>query len=241
MELAHHDVSWELELTESAENGLPAWNGKLYSFYKFYGNISTHDDIDKDAMSKLNDHSVPPAYMEHILQNHSVYDRLTVVMMNPSNVENLKSALNVSDHMINDILNSVRGKIDTRNLVDIGAATGVKENEYTFTELESNFIKHAMELDTENYHYPATMTALQILDSIRDAYTAAYKTNKRIMQINKDRRNGEVSRAIRGQRIYRGYSEKYRLTIEFYYNLDLGVIESAYPIPSDDIHSIMVK
>lgn len=230
LEFQYHDVSWEYELTEGTRmgNGLTSWRGRLYNFYMFYDRPDRHGKLDKDQMKEYWDSTIPPEFMEHILKSHSVWDRMDVVFNSSENKHKLMSIFKMDDNQLQDIRDDIRDKITTINMNDVKPNAHGKVMDFTKEELA--FIDQVLMLDDVKDHYPVQMSYLNIMRAIKEAYECAYKTNDKIkMQPSLDRRTGETKRSVRGQRKYRGES-KNGMLIEFWYDLDLKVIMSAYPI-----------
>lgn len=230
LEFQYHDVSWEYELTEGTNrgNGLTSWRGKLYNFYMFYDRPDRHGKLDKDQMKEYWDSTIPPEFMEHILKSHSVWDRMDAVFNSPENKQKLMSMFKMNDNQLQDIRDDIRDKITTINMNDVKPNAHGKIIDFTKDELA--FIDQVLMLDDVKDHYPVQMSYLNIMRVIKEAYEYAYKTNDGIrMQPSLDRRTGETKRPVRGQRKYRGES-KYDMDIEFWYNFDLDIIETAYPL-----------
>jgi len=230
LEFQYHDTSWEYYLAEGnyQGNGLTQWRGKPYNFYIFYDRPDRHGKLDKDLMKEYWDHTIPPEFMEHILKSHSVWDRMDTVLTSSKNRQKLMSMFKLDDDQLQDIIDDIRDKITINNMNDLKPGNRGKCQDFTKEELA--FIDQAMILDDIKDHYPVTMTYLDIMRAIKQAYENANKTNDPIrMQPSLDKRTGESKRTIRGQRKYRGES-KNGMLIEFWYDFDLKIITSAYPI-----------
>lgn len=233
----YHDSNWEVYfgiLTESVGNGLPAWRGKPYNFYMFYGNPKTHGKLDKESMKEYNDYTIPPKFMDHILKSHSLWDRMDAVYESTNKKHKLMEIFGIDEDTLKDMKDDIREKINAKNLNDLTLKNQGKvfnkEKDYEFTEEELRLIDEIFKIDDVKDHYPPTLTNLQIMKAIKEAYETAYKVSKTKGQISRDRRTEERSAPIRGQRLYRGYSETYKLLIEFLFDLDLKVIATAYPV-----------
>ena len=179
-------------------------------------------------MKEYWDSTIPPEFMEHILKSHSVWDRMDAVFNSPENKQKLMSMFKMNDNQLQDIRDDIRDKITTINMNDVKPNAHGKIIDFTKDELA--FIDQVLMLDDVKDHYPVQMSYLNIMRVIKEAYEYAYKTNDGIrMQPSLDRRTGETKRPVRGQRKYRGES-KNGMLIEFWYDFDLKVIMSAYPI-----------
>ena len=122
---------------------------------------------------------------------------------------------------------SVRRKINARNLND----TDLDSKNRKFTTLEYQFISEINKFDKKDI-YPLDMTNLQIMGAIKEAYKSAHRAgNLKIKFDTKD--DSSLAAPDKGKRLYEGYSSKYNLIIQFWYNFDLGIIETAYPVTSD--------
>ncbi len=237
IEFQYHDPNYEFYYTESVGNSLPKWRGKVYNFYMFYKDPETHGTLDDELVKEYNNHTIPPKYMEHILESHSVYDRIEVVIGSEEKKKKLMQDLQIDKGQLKDIAGSIHKKINARNLNELNLKDQGKllhkPKTLVFSNQESAFVDEICKLDDKKDIYPLDMTNLQIMGAIKEAYENAYKTGRRRMQQNKDKQTGEQNSPTRGQMLYRGESNKYKLTIEFWYNFDLGIIETAYPVTSD--------
>lgn len=239
--LLYHDKTWEAFYEgTNIGNGLVKWIGKLYNFCMFYDNLSTHGDLNKESMKEYWNNTIPPEFMEHILESHSLWDRIDVVLDNPSKKKKLMDMFGMDNKQLNDTRDHIRKKINANNMNDLNMERHgkvlYKEKEYEFTDEENEFIRETLKLDKVKDHFPKYMTYLQIMRSIKEAYENAHKINDHtVMQPSLDRRTGETKQPKNGQRKYRGES-KNGLLIEFWYDFDLKVITSAYPLNthSDD-------
>lgn len=242
----YHDKQWEEYFAESVRNGLPAWRGKLYNFYMFYNNFESHTGLDYKYMEEYNDDTIPPMFMRHILAEHSIYCRIDKVLESPENVRKIEKRLNIDKYDMEKLINSIKSKINTRNFRGTDKASiNVKPNKFDFTGDEMNLVAEIDKLDVVvkngqrliEDHYPIDMSNWQIMDAIKEAYLNASKTSGIIMQGVRDRRGdteysntGKQIDPVKGKRTYQGESRKYNLIIEIWYNFDLNLIESAYPL-----------
>ena len=242
----YHDLSYEEYFTESVRNGLPAWRGKLYNFYMFYHDFDGHKDLDFNHMEDYNNDTIPPMFMEHILAEHSIYCRIDVVLKSSENIGKIERRLNINRSHRMHLVRSIKEKINARNFRGTNqSSVDVKSKKFDFTGEEMNLVAEIDKLDIVvkngqrilEDHYPVDMSNWQIMDAIKEAYLNASKTSGVIMQSVRDRRGdeenaktGKVIEPVKGKRTYRGESKKYGLVIEFWYNFDLDLIETAYPI-----------
>lgn len=237
----YHDKQWAEYFTEGTTigNGLAKWRGKLYNFCMFYGNLSEHKKLNVDLMTRYHNHTIPPEFMEHILKSHSVWDRMTEVLRISENREKLMEKFNLNSISLDNKEYDVRKKININNINDMeyGNRGRLPHDvaDGTLSRDELSFVNEVMKLDDGKDHYPAYMTYSQIMEAIAEAYENGSKTGEKIrMQPSLDRRTGKSKPPVRGQRIYRGTSKTHKLRIEFWYDLDLNVIDTAYPLNTHD-------
>lgn len=242
LEFQYHDKKWAEYFTESVGNGLPPWRGNLYNVYALYLDPETHEygELDDLLIKNYNNDTIPPVYMEHILRSHSVYDRMTDVFKSTTNMDIIANNLNIPVSSLARLRKEVRRKINARNTTDM-------EPEYqadisnqafpTFTRQELRFIAEIDKLDISKGqfkdHFPVEMTNLQIMKAIRESYHNAKKCGHRKMEKNHDRRNGEITEPVKGKILYEGITHD-NMIIQFWYNFDLGIIETAYPTEMND-------
>ena len=232
---------------ESVRNGLPPWRGNLYNYDMFY--IRSSDDrkigLDESLIKDYNNDTIPPDYMHHILESHSIYYRIDDVLSKSSRRESnrgeIMNRLGISKIDVRNLELSIKSKIEGRNSADIDESLkrDIGESKHRkFTDLEFRFMSEIDLLDKKykegeerfKDHYPVEMTNLQIMEAIRDAYGNARKIKARVLQVNKDKRTGKKTDPVEGQQLYEGYSRMHDLVIQFWYNFDLDLIETAYPI-----------
>ena len=245
LEFQYHDVSWEYHLTEGTRiyNDLPDWRGELYNMYACYADIATHGAINKSVAKEYENCTLPPSRMFHVMRSHDIYNRIFDVIVNNlaerrlSNREFMCKRLNVDDDELTQISGSVMDKLNAMNLEDMNPENLKKASKRNpgFTETESRFVALIDILDVSKKkfkdHYPVTMTALQIMDAIKEAYNHAHRQGELKIQKDKNPEKGEnLDAPHKGKRKYQGESRKYGLTIEFWYNLDYDFIETAYPL-----------
>lgn len=234
LEFQYHDDNWDFYLNEAVRNGLPPWRGELYNSYKL---CSSPDDLDNfnELFIKYDDDTLPPERMAHILQGHSVYSRINNLIHydgNPKKHENRKQvmeALKINNGELDKLYYSVRNKILSMNRTDTtpGYTNKYDKIESGFTKQEYQLVQEIDKLDKDD-HYPVDMTNLQIMDAIREAYKNTEKSGKCKRQKGQEN-DGSLPAPVNGKKLYLGRSRKYDLIIEFWYNFDLNIIESAYP------------
>lgn len=252
LELNYHDVNWAEYVTERVGSDLPDWRGKLYNLYMFYKNPMTHNRLMGDRVEAYNNDTIPPAYMKHILENHSVYDRLDKVLSKTENQNIVIKNLRITSlSKLLDLKDSIQFKINKRNETDILSSPKerrLNNDRYKFTADERSLVYQVSLLDIETDEdtgegrykdqYKLDMTNLQIMQAIQEAYGNAVKIKERKHQPNKDRRNEtrldkdkiKEPEPVEGRRLYEGYSSTHELIIQFWYNFDMNLIETAYPV-----------
>lgn len=190
---------------------------------------------------------IHPYQMYHIIKRHTVYGRVNDVLIGDGNDKPARRAtvaknLNMTDNELEVYIDKLEDKILARN------KTGLEyDNKIKLTELTSDPNLNALDLkfgeqfDLIDYsinkngekeyvdHYPINLTNLQIMDAIREAYNSAARIGT--IQIQFDKKD-ELSLPApnKGKRLYEGYSTTYKLTIQLWFNFDLNIIESAYPV-----------
>lgn len=251
LEFQYHDKNWESYYTESVRNGLPAWRGKIYNYYMFWNVDRTGDKekifLDTRSMKPYENDTVPPTSMKHILESHSIYERINSVLYTSNNKgtnrAELRRIFGLSDKELDTFRNDVCDVILARNQNNM--TPGYKKNkkvgeneQYDFTDSQLKFISEIDRLDCKEKdddekfkdHYPIKMTNLQIMDAIKEAYSNAKKIGKRKMEPMEDERTGDAVTPTKGKVLYEGESYTYKLIIQFWYNFDMNLIETAYPI-----------
>lgn len=241
LEFQYHDAQWEKYFTESVHNNLPAWRGEIYNLLIFY--------TGQGSLEEYNNDTIPPVYMQHILDMHSISERINQVVKNSTNprmdqnVKTIMDAMNMKSTMeVTKLGESIRKKIHDRNLADIDPSyRSTVSNKMTlaFSDSEREFVSWIDKLDIVDGiiedHYPAEMTNSQIMKAIQEAYHNSEKyEHRKVSQVNKDKRTGETYAADKGYALYVGKSETYGLTIMFQFNFDLNLIETAHPIGMND-------
>ena len=110
------------------------------------------------------------------------------------------------------------------------------KQKFRFTDLElalaiSEIDKRDVIFGKFRKHFPVYMTNIEIMKSIREAYHTARKISRRRVKKSFVTRYVLHSKAepVKGSALYEGKSKK-GMTIQFRYNFDLGIIETAYPV-----------
>lgn len=240
LELLYHDSVWEKYFTDSVRNGLPEWRGEPYNadvflisdYYSYY--------YEKEELAKEhNNDTIPPDYMWHILEWHSVIGRIGKIFDSPEDVKEMEEKLNVSQKDLHDLMRSITDKKLSCNREELkpnlktDTGTG-----FRFTDLELSLASQIDRRDIVNGeyngHFPIQMTSLQIMKTIKKAYHAAHKISPRKLQRVCDKRDAswcgavEVISPVKGSALYEGRADGLR--IRFWYNFDLNLIEDAYPV-----------
>lgn len=231
LEFQYHDPNYEQYFTESIENGLPPWRGEIYDVYTLYRSPETHsyDTLSEKLTKEYENDTIPPERMQHILHDHSIYDRIYDVIRYAENKNNIAESLGISVDDVGALEDSIKRKINFRNLNFIYKDLDSKKKK--FTPLELQFATQIDKLDRKDL-YRVEMTNLQIMQAIKEAYSNAKKAGELKIQFNtKD--DSSLAAPDKGKRLYEGYSSKYNLIIQFWYNFDLDIIETAYPVTSD--------
>lgn len=233
LKLQYHDSQWEQYFTESVGNGLPAWRGEIYNLYRLYLDFYHHDHgFTNEANDYYND-TIPPKYMEHILDRHTIYGRINYVMRNHDNMKSLMTRLHATSSELNSIALSLKIKIEMRNGIGHDPGKSTK-----FTSEEINLAHQIDLLDTEMRngkkvyvdHFKLELLNTDIMRMIREAYKSARKISARtINQTSMDRRTGDTSPQKFGKVEYEGISKDGTI-IRFTYDFDVNVIETAYPL-----------
>lgn len=229
LEFQYHDSNYEQYLTESVENGLPKWRGHVYDVYTLYVNPKKHTygALKYQLIKEYENDTLPPERMQHVLHNHGIYDRIDDVLKSSSNIDSIAKNLGINREDVYNFGDSIQLKINKRNLDYMYADLDPKEKK--FTQLEYQFVGEIDKLDRKD-HYPVDMTNLQIMQVIKEAYSNANKIGNRKFQ-SSDNENGK-SAPHKGKILYEGIS-KNGMMIQFWYNFDWDIIETAYPVTSD--------
>lgn len=238
LEYQYHDTAWEECLMALETDKLPPWRGELYNSREF--DWGPHYRWER---SYFND-TIPPDCMEYILDEYSVYKRIHAVFASKKNRKDVMEIFGIADsEALDEIIRAICNKIFNRNLSEVDSDFKKKadnKTKFEFTELElaivSEVDRRDIWLGQSRNHYPVKMTEMQIMRAIKEAYESAHEVGKRKLQ-------KYVSRGYRGWRdekepekgsvLYEGIS-KNGLIIRFWYNFDLDLIETAYPIMVDN-------
>lgn len=244
LEYLYHDSVWEKYFDEAAQNDLPAWRGELYNTEIFSHNYILSYRDSWELIKEHNHDTIPPVYMEHILEWHSVFGRIDIVLDSTEDVKEIGKLFNINRKDLHDLQGSLREKIYRCNMSEIDPDYKKEINnkqKFRFTDSE---LALASEIDKRdifngeyNEHFPAQMTNLQIMEAIKQAYHAAHKISPRKLQVVYDRRedryfgeeDGKMVYPVKGKILYEG-TAKNGMAIQFWYNFDLDLIEDAYPV-----------
>lgn len=231
LEFLYHDVMWEEYFTESAQNGLPEWKDETYDMKElddYY--LSTYDYYN---------YTLPPVIMKYIIDEYTIYGRIDAVLAHKSNVTEIEKIFDLKSGKLSDIRRSIIDKIHKRNESDIDPEFKKKINnrrKFQFTNLELSVVSEISKRDISfgkiRYHFPVYMTNMEIIKSVKEAYNSAHKVGKREIKKSCVIRCMIYNKfdPVKGRVLYEGYSSTYNLVIQFYYNFDLDIIETAYPI-----------
>lgn len=238
--LQYHDSNYAHYFTESVSNGLPAWRGELYNVYSLYfdPDIHAYGELNRRECEEYNNDTIPPVYMEHILRSHSIYERINDVIKSSENRKAIMEELGISINDLNKIESDIKRKINARNLNDMDSdskrkITNKMPSDLKFTDQELAFVDEVCKIDGRKDHYPIEMTNIQIMQAVKEAYSGAMKIGHRKIQDIKDKRNEETISSTKGRILYEGVSRK-GMVIQFWYNFDLDLIETAYPVPDSN-------
>lgn len=240
IEFQYHDKQWEEYFTEAAGYSLPKWRGNFYNYFALCKEIGYEDDdLDKKFCEDYNNDTIPPACMQHILKDHSIFARIdTVINNNKKNIMNSMGITNPAE--ISEIARSIKRKFKYRNRTGAeGILTAVEltqgNENYTPKELALVDEIDALDKDSKGQiqdHYPVKMTHVQIMEAIKEAYENARKSGGRCMSSEPDKRHpeeGDIT-PIKGVGEYEGESPTHGLTIRILYNHDLNYIDTAFPL-----------
>lgn len=242
LEFIYHDSVWEKYFADSPQYSLPEWRGEPYNVKAF--SYSGYYDCYDEERNHNND-TIPLAYMGHILERHSVYKRIDVVFASREDAKEMREKLNISSKDLYKLRRSITEKIDRLETneaePDLKKETGQK---IRFTDLELALVSEIGRRDIlngeYNEHFPVQMTNLQIMRAVKEAYHAAYKISPRKLQRVCDKRDtdryglAKVISPVKGRILYEGIS-KNGLVIRFWYNFDLDLIETAYPVRMNNV------
>lgn len=240
LEFQYHDTQWEKYFTEAAGYSLPKWRGNFYNYFALCKEIGYEDDdLDKKFCEDYNNDTIPPACMQHILKDHSIFARIDTVINN--NKKNIMESMGINNPAeISELVRSIKRKFKYRNRIGAeGILTAVEldqgNKDYTPEELALVDEIDALDKDAKGKiqdHYPVKMTHVQIMEAIKEAYENARKSGGRCMSSEPDKRHpeeGDVT-PIKGVGEYEGESTTHKLTIRILYNHDLNYIDTAFPL-----------
>lgn len=234
----YHDDNWEKYITESVGNGLPAWRGDLYNLYELYVNPNKPDIGFTNVADDYYNDTIPPIYMKHILDRHTIYGRIGAVLGSidkPGENKNIiMSRLKFNKEKINAVRNSIEEKIMKRNRVGY-----TEDDNVHFTSDEIRLAEQIDLLDIESTknggqhyvdHFKLELRNIDIMKMIQQAYKSARKVENRVIdQTSKDLRTGYVDFQNLGKVDYEGVSRD-GTVIRFTYDFDVNVIDTAYPL-----------
>ena len=233
----YHDLIYEEYFTEgNRQPHLPAWRGEYYNPYDIYRDfIDLKDEKVVGSSDEYNDCTLPIYRMAHILRDHSVYSRIQHVLVHSgstfkqSNIDMMLSKLNLLDEdELKKLYGGIRNKIAKLNEdpAPTIANLGIKVE---FTEIERKFVNLLDEIDPKD-HWPVEMSNIMIMDAIREAYENAEKDGNRQYSSSGSKTSDKPAAPNKGKMLYKGTSTRHKLIIQFWYNFDLDIIETAYPI-----------
>lgn len=235
LEFQYHDPKWEEYFTEGTrQNGLPAWRGELYNLYELYTDFDEPKiGFTNEANDYYND-TIPPKYMEHILDRHTIYGRIGIVLSSVENKNIIMSKLKLNDEKIRVLWKSIREKNKKRNGVGYNQGDNIR-----FTLDETKLIEQIDLLDTESVgngekhhvdHFKIELRNIDIMKMIKQAYHSAQRVSSReTKQTSKDRRTEDVNPQNLGKVDYEGITKDGTI-IRFTYDFDVNVIDTAYPL-----------
>lgn len=184
--------------------------------------------------------------MEHILKKHSVYGMIKRVLGNRCTTESaakIRELFKLSSSELIEIMSSMLNELDAIN------ATGTdrkyhnrRKNSDLFKDNEWDILLQIDKLDVVKGihvdHYPATMTNLQIMEAIKEAYESAHKEGAIEIGSDRDLRTGENITEAEGHQKYVGRSVTHDMTICFLYSRDMNLITTAYPASNYTTHDV---
>jgi hypothetical protein len=241
LEFQYHDAVWRQYFEELINNSLPEWKGELYNYYTCLDDVYYNDYYDMrwkyNAVSGYTDCTIPPQYMHYICTTHHLCNKIHAILTVHGNDSVIMKKLNIDENAMRKIIYSISDKIYIRNMQESGNDEYANKN-YKFNMMELSFLSLIDKLDnpvdSARDYFPIEMTSLEIMRAIREAYNTARKISDRKLQRVRDKRilspmhNEDIVEPVDGRILYEGES-KHGLTIRFWYNFDLGLIETAYP------------
>lgn len=241
LELQYHDSNLEEYFTEgNRQYSLPAWHGEYYNPYALYQDpIDLRTEKNEKLVAEYDNDTLPACRMAHILRDHSVYSRIQAMLVNSgtdykkSNVDKMVNDLNLQDELeLKKLYGDVRRKIME---VNEDPATTIANSKIIvqFTEPELRFVKLLDEIDPKD-HWPVNMSNIMIMDAIRDAYDNAIKDGNRQYSSSGSKTSDKPAAPNKGKMQYKGTSTRHGLIIQFRYNFDFDIIETAYPIRTNN-------
>lgn len=241
LEFQYHDTMWKEYFTESAQNDLPEWRGELYNFDELYSERFYHGRIYynscyywgyefNDMADDYSNDTLPPRIMKYILKEYTIDSRINAVLAPRKNAEEIGKILNLKSKELYDIRWSIMSKI--HNLKKESGS--MRKSRFPDSELAlvmSEIDKRDVIFGRARKHFPVYMTGTEIMKSIREAYHTARKISRRRIKKSFITRYVLDSKTepVKGSALYEGES-KNGLIIQFRYNFDLGIIETAYPV-----------
>ena len=236
----YHDLSYEKYFTEAAGYSLPKWRGNFYNYFALCKEIGYEkNDLDEKFCEDYNHDTIPPACMQHILKDHSIFARIDTVVEN--NKKDIMESLGITNTTeIYELVRSIKRKFKYRNRTgaeDILTAAELTQGNKDYTPEELALVDEIDALDKDSKgqiqdHYPVKMTHVQIMEAIKESYESARKSGGRCMSSEPDKRHpgeGDIT-SIKGVGEYEGRSTTHGLTIRIMYNHDLDYIDTAFPL-----------
>ena len=240
LEFQYHDTMWKEYFTESAQNDLPEWRGELYNLDELYSERFYYDGIYynsdyywgdgfNDIADDYSNDTLPPRIMKYILKEYTIDSRINAVLAPRKNAEEIGKILNLKPKE-----SYYRWSIISK-IYDLEKKSGsMRKSRFTDSKLAlaiSEIDKRDVIFGRSRKHFPIHMTDMEIMKSIREAYHTARKISRRRVKKSFVTRFVVRSKAepIKGSALYEGVS-KNGLAIQFRYNFDMGIIETAYPI-----------
>lgn len=239
LEYQYHDSTWEEYFAKCIQNSLPAWRGEIYNTAIFDHYYCSEDVmLEHDYLDYYN-YTLTPDIMEYISENYTICGRIRAVLALKKNVTEIGKILGIKTKELDNIKRSIIDKTDNRNISEVDPNFKKKINnrrKFKFTDLElsaaSEIDKRDVIFGKQRTHFSIDMTNSQIMESIKEAYGNAHTISNR--EIKKSYIMKYVlcneTEPVNGSILYEGYSLKYKLTIQFLYNFDLNLIETAYPV-----------